>query len=72
MEEQHRATVPAMAVSRKKQAEDILTVMSERCTVKFCHPEGKVDTLKGRWCNECRSAFFCDSECQILTITMQD
>ncbi|KIK92950.1 hypothetical protein PAXRUDRAFT_146177 [Paxillus rubicundulus Ve08.2h10] len=40
-------------VSRKKQAEDILTMMSEHCTVKFCHLDGKVDILKGHWCNEC-------------------
>ncbi|KIJ61933.1 hypothetical protein HYDPIDRAFT_70921, partial [Hydnomerulius pinastri MD-312] len=39
---------------KKKQAEDILTMFSECCTVKFCHSDGKVETLKGHWCNECR------------------
>lgn len=46
-----------MVVSKKKQAGDLLTIFTEKCSVKFCHTDGKVEVLKGRWCNECRSVY---------------
>ncbi|KAF9232797.1 hypothetical protein BU15DRAFT_31894, partial [Melanogaster broomeanus] len=55
LEENHRADIPAMVIPKRQHAEDLLTIFSEKCTVKFCHTDGRVETLKGRWCNECRS-----------------
>ncbi|KAF9242394.1 hypothetical protein BU15DRAFT_60508 [Melanogaster broomeanus] len=54
LDDQHHAPMPLMVISKKKQAEDLLTIFSYLCSVKFCHPDGRVETLKGCWCNECR------------------
>lgn len=53
--DQHRAVVPDVLPTKKNKASDVLTIFSDRCTVKFCQRDGLVDTLKGRWCNVCRS-----------------
>jgi hypothetical protein len=54
LKEQHHAPLPEV-LGRKKKAEDILTIFSDKCTVKFSFPgSGKVEVLNGRWCNECK------------------
>jgi len=38
----------------KQHAQDLLTIFSEACTVKFCHLDGNVEVLRGRWCIVCK------------------
>ena len=40
----------------KQRAQDLLTIFSETCDVRFFLPNGKVDVLKGRWCTVCKWA----------------
>ena len=40
----------------EKRALDVLTIFSDRCTIKFVRKEGgEVEMAHGHWCNECRS-----------------
>ena len=39
---------------KKQQADDVLTIFSDRCTVNFVLLNGNTEVLKGCWCNECR------------------
>ncbi|KIK76499.1 hypothetical protein PAXRUDRAFT_62771, partial [Paxillus rubicundulus Ve08.2h10] len=39
---------------KKKKAEDVLTIFSNCCTVKFYHLDGKEETLCSCWCNKCK------------------
>ena len=36
---------------KKHHADGILTIFSACCIVKFMHSNGKIETLKGYWCN---------------------
>ena len=47
------ASVPEL-LEVKQRAQDLLTIFSETCTVRFCHVDGKVEVLKGRWCTVCK------------------
>ena len=54
LEEQYHAPLPEV-LEKKKKAKDLLTIFSEKCSVKFSFPaSGKVEVLTGRWCNECK------------------
>ena len=39
---------------KKEHTQDILTIFSNLCKVKFCNSNGAVEVLKGRWCNVCK------------------
>ncbi|KIM50331.1 hypothetical protein SCLCIDRAFT_145794, partial [Scleroderma citrinum Foug A] len=44
---------------KKHQADDILTIFSDKCTVKFTQTdgttgEGWVETVRGQWCDICK------------------
>ncbi|KAF8443714.1 hypothetical protein L210DRAFT_861759, partial [Boletus edulis BED1] len=39
---------------KKEHAQDLLTIFSDICKVKFCHVNGHLEALKGRWCNVCK------------------
>ncbi|KIK75894.1 hypothetical protein PAXRUDRAFT_171347, partial [Paxillus rubicundulus Ve08.2h10] len=43
---------------KKRRADGVLTIFSDRCMVKFCHtgPGGILETVKGRWCNVCKAS----------------
>jgi len=53
--QQQQDDVPSKKQTNKNSADDLLTIFSERTTVKFCSPDGQVATKVGRWCKECRS-----------------
>ncbi|KAF8675337.1 hypothetical protein AX14_005119 [Amanita brunnescens Koide BX004] len=54
LKEQHCAPLPEV-LEKKKKAKDLLTIFSEKRSVKFSFPaSGKVKVLKGHWCNECK------------------
>ncbi|KAI6018293.1 hypothetical protein EDC04DRAFT_2576528, partial [Pisolithus marmoratus] len=55
LEEHHHVAVPAMVASKKKHAEDILTIFLEKCSVKFVHTDSRVEMLTGCLCSECWS-----------------
>ncbi|KAK2464611.1 hypothetical protein APHAL10511_003400 [Amanita phalloides] len=40
--------------SKDEQTADLHTIFSGQVTVKFCHSNGKAETLVGRWCTLCR------------------
>ena len=48
------ASIPRELPVKKQRATDLLTIFSDTCMVKFCHPDGKVESLKGRWCKVCK------------------
>ncbi|KIM58415.1 hypothetical protein SCLCIDRAFT_128273 [Scleroderma citrinum Foug A] len=39
----------------RQQALDVLTIFSDNCTMRFCHPDGKVEEKRGRWCTVCKN-----------------
>ncbi|KIK91264.1 hypothetical protein PAXRUDRAFT_98279, partial [Paxillus rubicundulus Ve08.2h10] len=43
---------------KKKWEDNVLTIFSDQCTVKFCYagPGGILETVKGRWCNVCKAS----------------
>ena len=47
------ASVPEL-LEVKQCAQDLLTIFSEACDMKFFHANGKVELLKGRWCTVCK------------------
>jgi hypothetical protein len=51
--EHHDVPVPD-EVKMKNKAEDLLTIFSDRCTVKFVSTNGEVETKVGRWCLVCK------------------
>ncbi|KAG1859620.1 hypothetical protein DFJ58DRAFT_726327 [Suillus subalutaceus] len=51
---QHKAEIPAPLATKKQQANDLLTVFTQKCTVKFIGIEGVVDKKRGRWCIVCK------------------
>ena len=54
----HHAIVPEKSVdAKKKKAADIRTIFSELCTVKFVYSDGNVESLRGHWCDICRSEY---------------
>lgn len=57
-EHELRVPLPQTLKTKKRQADDLLTIFSDRCTVKFSHSTGKMNTLRGRWCNVCKSVTF--------------
>ncbi|OJA08053.1 hypothetical protein AZE42_13995 [Rhizopogon vesiculosus] len=54
LQEIHHATVPDARKTKKRSADDVLTVFLDRCMVKFCETNGNIKTVKGRWCNICK------------------
>ena len=38
----------------RQQALNVLTIFSDNCTVRFCHPDGKVEEKRGQWCTVCK------------------
>ena len=47
--------LPHAEILKKRQADDILTIMSDHCHVSFRQPNDMEDSLlHGRWCNECK------------------
>lgn len=48
------ATLPEALKPKNKTAEDLLTVFSEKCTVKFVKSDGGVEQKRGHWCNICK------------------
>jgi hypothetical protein len=46
---------------KKDSTRDLLTMMSDRVTVKFQVGTEKFETETGRWCNTCKSVFVFDS-----------
>ncbi|KAG2359518.1 hypothetical protein BDR07DRAFT_1378634 [Suillus spraguei] len=51
---QHKANIPAPLATKKQQANDLLTMFTQKCTVKFIGIEGVVDTKRGHWCIVCK------------------
>ena len=56
--DEHRVTLLQAIKTKKRQADDVLTIFSDRCTVKFSHSMGDVEMSKGCWCNACKSVTF--------------
>ncbi len=51
----HCTIVPKKLEAKKDKAADIRTIFSDLCIVKFVYSDSKVESLKGRWCEICRS-----------------
>ncbi|KAH7902920.1 hypothetical protein BJ138DRAFT_1108115 [Hygrophoropsis aurantiaca] len=52
---EYEAALPPELKTKKRKADDLLTVFSERCTVKFRNAStGVIETLTGCWCNVCK------------------
>ncbi|KAF8333385.1 hypothetical protein F5887DRAFT_893497 [Amanita rubescens] len=47
-------SLPEKLVMKKGKADDVLTIFTEPCFVKFVLSNGNAQVLKGRWCNVCR------------------
>jgi hypothetical protein len=47
-------TVPEAVSTKKDATADILTIMTDRCSVKFRHKDGDTEIKAGRWCNPCK------------------
>ncbi|KAG1906583.1 uncharacterized protein F5891DRAFT_1181996 [Suillus fuscotomentosus] len=45
---QHKANIPAPLATKKQWANDLLTVFTQKCTVKFVGIDGVVDMKRGR------------------------
>jgi len=43
-----------MKPTKKAEAKDLLTIFSDRMTVKFVKDDHTVEELVGRWCNICK------------------
>jgi len=48
---------------KKEHRQDILTIFSDLCKVKFYSSNRTVEVLKGRWCNVCKWV-----ECQFTIV----
>jgi hypothetical protein len=46
--------VPGIIATKKDLTADLLTIMSDRCIVKFRHKNGDMETKTGRWCKVCK------------------
>ena len=46
--------LPCAGISKKRQADDVLTIMSDHCYVTFCQLDDTEETLQGCWCNKCK------------------
>jgi hypothetical protein len=53
LEEHHRAEIPTLLPVKKDSTKDLLTIFSDRVTVKFKSGE-TFETIKGRWCLPCK------------------
>jgi len=54
----HHVALPSQLNTKKQQADDMLTIFSDRCTVKFTYDDGTSETLIGRWCSVCESVIY--------------
>ena len=55
--ERSGAELPTALPSKKNKADNILTIFSDRCTVKFMHTnmttgEDRLELVKGSWCHD--------------------
>ncbi|KIM51960.1 hypothetical protein SCLCIDRAFT_75584, partial [Scleroderma citrinum Foug A] len=39
---------------KRQNVEDLLMIFTDKVTVKFTQVDGRTDTLRGRWCKECK------------------
>jgi hypothetical protein len=53
LEERHQGDIPDTLIVKKDTTKDLLTIFSDRLTVKF-KKGGITKAVKGRWCNPCR------------------
>ena len=53
LEERHQAPVAKKLRVKGDSVRDVLTIFTDRTTVKFSN-EGKLETVKGRWCLICK------------------
>lgn len=52
-EHDHTSIAPD-EIKIQNSADDLLTIFSDRCTVKFVSTTGEVETKVGRWCLICK------------------
>jgi hypothetical protein len=50
----HRANTPDKLAVKADLSRDILTIFSDRLSVKFKSNQHEIETLKGRWCQVCK------------------
>ncbi|KAF9220701.1 hypothetical protein BS17DRAFT_820521 [Gyrodon lividus] len=53
LSDRHRADVPAKISVKRTRTADLLTIFSDRVTVKFMS-NNIIETKIGRWCNVCK------------------
>ena len=54
LQDRHRASIPQRITQRKEKTKDLLLIFSDITTVNFNFKNGSRNTLKGRWCYECK------------------
>lgn len=54
LEDRHIAEIPENLNVKKERAKDLLTIFSDLVTVKFKHAGDEDETVKGRWCLQCK------------------
>ena len=46
--------IPSQNPTKRKNVEDLLMIFTDKVTVRFTHVDGHIETLRGRWCKECK------------------
>jgi hypothetical protein len=59
----HRAGIPDQKAVKADSTRDMLTVFTDKVSVKFTHKNGGTETVKGRWCLICKYVLRATLDC---------